>query len=64
MLGDHRLKFFRACHHDSASAMRWTALSVTTFQWARDGIPRDAGGEVSDASSWYGGTLLRGEIIE
>ena len=36
---------------------------VTTFQWARDGIPRDPGGELSEASSWYGGTLLRGEIV-
>jgi formate hydrogenlyase transcriptional activator len=36
---------------------------VTTFQWASDGVPRDPGGEISDASSWYGSTLLRGEIV-
>src|SRR5262245_24317892 len=36
---------------------------ITTFQWARDGIPRDSDGEVSEASSWYGSTLLRGGIV-
>jgi len=36
---------------------------ITTFQWARAGIPRDPCGEISEASSWYGGTLLRGEIV-
>jgi transcriptional regulator with GAF, ATPase, and Fis domain len=36
---------------------------VTTFQWARDGVPRDVSGAIDDASSWYGGTLLRGEVV-